>query len=311
MTRDASPADSRPSTALSRSPWFIVGPGALGCLFAARLVEVMPLRLVGRTLRETPYRYRSPQGITQRISLPRLSVAQLAGAPPPALVIIATKAYAAEEALTSLAPHIAATTPLLLLQNGFDVQPRLTQQWTGPVLCATTTEGAYRDGPDSVIHAGHGQTWIGHLEGRHARLARRVAETLRAADFSAAACDDIRVRLWHKLGVNAAINPLVARFGIHNGKLRDAAFRPQVEALIDDIVSVMAAEAIPPPEAGWRALIWSVVEGTANNRASMLQDVLAGRRTERDAILGPLLEAAARHGLEVPALTELYRTTPA
>ncbi len=72
----------------------------------------------------------------------------------------------------------------------------------------------------------------------------------------------------------------------------------------------MAAERIEPPAIGWSAHVWGVIEATANNRASMLQDVLAGRPTEREAILGPLLEAATRHGLDVPVLTELYRDTP-
>ncbi|WP_340162946.1 ketopantoate reductase C-terminal domain-containing protein [Billgrantia tianxiuensis] len=37
----------------------------------------------------------------------------------------------------------------------------------------------------------------------------------------------------------------------------------------------------------------------------MLQDVLAERPTEREAILGPLIAAAHRHGIEVPSLSEL------
>ncbi|GAB2801393.1 2-dehydropantoate 2-reductase [Halomonas shantousis] len=288
----------------------ILGAGALGRLFAARLTDIMPLQLVGRVPDETPYAYRTPEGTTRRIALPRLSAAQLPGRPVPALVILATKAYSAEAALETVTPRIAATTPLLLLQNGFSLQPRLTRAWKGPVLCATTTEGAYVEN-DGIVHAGHGETWIGHLEGRHAPLAEQIAMTLQRVGLAASACHDIRVRLWHKLAVNAAINPLVARFRIRNGQLRDRPFRPMVEAVIDDIVAVMAAEKVPPPETGWRVSIWQVVERTANNRASMLQDVLAGRRTERDAILGPLLEAATRHGLELPALEGLYRATPA
>ena len=38
--------------------------------------------------------------------------------------------------------------------------------------------------------------------------------------------------------------------------------------------------------------------------------VLAGRPTERDAILGPLIETGRRHGLDVATIDALYRTTP-
>jgi 2-dehydropantoate 2-reductase len=53
------------------------------------------------------------------------------------------------------------------------------------------------------------------------------------------------------------------------------------------------------------ALVWQVVENTANNKASMLQDMEAKRPTERGAILGPLIERAERHGLECEVLKGL------
>ena len=88
-----------------------------------------------------------------------------------------------------------------------------------------------------------------------------------------------------------------------------------MEAIIAEVAAVMAAEAIPPPTGsgldGWRTLVWGVVATTANNRASMLQDVLAGRPTEHEAILDPLREAAERHGLATPELEALYATLAA
>lgn len=43
----------------------------------------------------------------------------------------------------------------------------------------------------------------------------------------------------------------------------------------------------------------------------MLQGVLAGRRTEIDAITGALLRMAARHGIAVPTHAALYRAVSA
>jgi 2-dehydropantoate 2-reductase len=226
------------------------------------------------------------------------------------MVHLTTKTYAADEALDSLAQRVANDTPIVLWQNGFQVQEPITHRWPGPVLCATTSEGAYTVGTDSVVHAGHGRTYIGHLDGQYPVLAECVAATLTVAGLSAEPCNDMRRRLWHKLAVNAAINPLVSRYRIRNGQLRDRPFRPMVDAIIDDLVALMAAEGIEAPDNGWPGLVWNVIETTASNRASMLQDVIAGRPTERDAILGPLLDAAQRHGIPTPTLTELYRNTP-
>jgi 2-dehydropantoate 2-reductase len=53
-----------------------------------------------------------------------------------------------------------------------------------------------------------------------------------------------------------------------------------------------------------------VIEQTAANRSSMLQDVEARKRTEIDAINGAVVDTAARHDFDVPTnqlLTTLLR----
>lgn len=88
-----------------------------------------------------------PEGEQHEQNLHDLTVVQLASETyePPAIVHITTKAMAAEVTLDGIASIISPTTPLILWQNGFLAQPRITQAWTGPVLCATTTESAYNE----------------------------------------------------------------------------------------------------------------------------------------------------------------------
>jgi 2-dehydropantoate 2-reductase len=52
----------------------------------------------------------------------------------------------------------------------------------------------------------------------------------------------------------------------------------------------------------------TVIRATADNRSSMLQDVLAGRGTEIEYLTGHLLQLAARHGLAAPQNESLYRS---
>ena len=217
---------------------------------------------------------------------------------------------AAEAALASIAEAIPPTTPLVLWQNGFLAQPRITQLWPGPVLCATTTEGAYLTDDDGVVHAGHGHTYVGDLNNQHAELAEALAQTLSQAGLTATAVDDIRQRLWQKLAVNATINPLVALNGVRNGELRGEAYAGRVVTVVKEVAAIMRAEGIAPPEGeqgekSWLALVWKVVENTASNKASMLQDIEALRPTERGAIMAPLVESAQRHGLTSKELQAL------
>ena len=72
------------------------------------------------------------------------------------------------------------------------------------------------------------------------------------------------------------------------------------EALAVEAAPVLAAEGlkITPGEAVRRVM--EVSKATAGNRSSMLQDLLAGRRTENDHLTGALLRLAHRHRVAVP-----------
>lgn len=315
--------EAKPQTTL------IVGPGAMGRLLAFHLSShscshryshspsQRPVLLAGRRQLSEHHTLIAPDGEMRQKKLRSCVVSQLNHQDVGKIetVHLTTKAYATQTALDSISrgsPNgpVSPGTVLVLWQNGFTVQPAITDSWPGPVLCASTTEGAYINDKETthcVVHAGHGHTVIGDLNNQHSELAGRVAQRLDAAGMSAEPVADIRVRLWHKLAVNAAINPLVARYRIRNGQLRDRPFRPMVMALIDEIQAIAQAESIAPPPAGWAELVWTVITATANNRASMLQDVLANRPTEHAAILGPLCNAAQRHTIEAPQLNALHK----
>lgn len=296
---------------MTTSHW-ILGPGAIGRLLAHSLSPIGTVTLIGRrALAETQW-LTTPEGERRAQRLNALTVNQLgaAGQPAPGFIHITTKAMAAEAALESISAVIPSTTPLVLWQNGYLAQPRITESWPGPVLCATTTEGAYLSGDDDVVHAGRGQTFIGDLRDQHRSVSEALAQSLSKAGFTATAVDDIRQRLWQKLAVNAAINPLVALHGVHNGELRGAEYSGRVASVITEVAMILQAEGIQPPNTGhgedaWRALVWQVVDNTAGNKASMLQDVEARRPTERGAILGPLIESAQHHGLPCEVLQAL------
>ncbi|CAD5261873.1 MULTISPECIES: ketopantoate reductase family protein [Halomonadaceae] len=291
---------------------WILGPGAIGRLLAHSLAPFAEVALIGRRDLPAQQRLMTPEGEARTQRLSSLTAGQLAvDAPePPALVHITTKAMSAEAALESVADSLSPITPLVLWQNGFLAQPRITQTWPGPVLCATTTEGAYLTGDDGVVHAGHGHTFLGDLNNHHGALAEELAQALTQAGLAATKVSDIRQRLWQKLAVNAAINPLVALNSVRNGELRGEAYAGRMVAVVKEVAAIMLAEGIAPPNDGngedeWLALVWQVVENTANNKASMLQDVEAKRPTERGAILGPLIESAQRHGLACEVLQAL------
>ena len=113
--------------------------------------------------------------------------------------------------------------------------------------------------------------------------------------------------LWTKAVYNAAVNPIGALSKKTNGELaRDPALRDLVVATVLEAASIARKAGFPPldphPDRG-------VLKGclsAPDQINSMAQDIAAGRKTEADAILLPLLKAAQKAGRKTLYLEPLY-----
>jgi 2-dehydropantoate 2-reductase len=144
-----------------------------------------------------------------------------------------------------------------------------------------------------------------------AQRAGEAAALLTRAGIPTEVVQDVEAVVWSKLVLSAAINPLTVLAAGPNGDLvAKAPLRRLLNAVAREAAEVARGRAI--------RLLWSdpadeaaaVCQRTRDNVSSMLQDVLAGRRTEIDEINGALCSEARRVGVPVPlneALTRLVR----
>jgi 2-dehydropantoate 2-reductase len=73
-----------------------------------------------------------------------------------------------------------------------------------------------------------------------------------------------------------------------------------MRGLLAEVVAVAAAQGIAlDPAERWQA-ITGLLDRAIGARASMLQDVEAGRQTEIDVINGAIVEAGRSHGVATP-----------
>jgi 2-dehydropantoate 2-reductase len=134
-----------------------------------------------------------------------------------------------------------------------------------------------------------------------------LGKYLRKAGFEARVARDIRQARLRKLLANVCLNPVTALFRVRNGALREPPYAILAEALALEAAPVLRAEGLAITAAGAIARVMEVARTTARNRSSMLQDLLAGRRTENDHLTGALLRLARRHRLAVPTHAALHR----
>lgn len=285
-----------PSSAEHRRHWYILGAGAIGSLFASFFLEAgQPVTLIGRgsqrvrgkttlRLRRGDVLLRYPLNLQGPESEGRIDY-----------LLVCTKAGDVEAALASIAPRLARHATVVVLANGMGYQERLHQRWPAwRFTWSITTEGAWREAPLAVCHAGSGETLLG---------APGQAMPGWFADWQSLGIrcrweTDILTALWRKLAINCAINPLTALHRCNNGVLLQPPLSQDVAILCEEISAIARAEGQGAAVADLPARVDRVLQGTAANRSSMLQDVMAGRATEIDYLNGYLVEVAERQGMK-------------
>jgi 2-dehydropantoate 2-reductase len=158
--------------------------------------------------------------------------------------------------------------------------------------------------PGVVAHTARNQFRLGTVDGRPAGDAQRVADLFQRAGMEAAVVPDIRREVWLKLLLNAPGNPICALTRLSAGaRAADPDLAELGVTIVLEVLAVARAE-------GWDLEGDVDLEefrrppgpGRGAGRPSMLQDVLAGRPTEVESILGQVQVFAREHGVPVPAI---------
>ena len=282
----------------------IIGPGALGCLFAARLTRGGAQATLVDYRADRAARL-NESGVTVNVGGETYTqhVPVVLGVPPKQdLILVLTKSYSTKE--LRLTPNV----PVLTLQNGLgNVDILCGLVGSACVLGGVTSEAATLLGEGHVRHVSEGSTVFGTWTSCDPQPAFAVFEK---AGFRVELTDAPGQTIWEKVAVNAGINPITALLGIPNGMILQI---PEARQLMRDLV----VEAVKVATTEGYKFDHSVVEEaeeicgtTAENISSMLQDVRAGKRTEIDAISGSILaraEAAALHTPRTRVVWQLVR----
>lgn len=306
------------------SKYLIVGAGALGCLYAAELARAQ--QQVYLLVRDTQANIQTRELAYTRIDGTQ-EVIQVQALDAPAWrqqvptwaatfrgIILATKAQDALASVQALAPQLPPQVPVLLLQNGMGSQQAVAQYLGAQhlVLAASVTEGAYLKAPCSPVHAGRGVLRLGAFDPRHAKAqdaAQAWVRTWPTAHLKCIYAQDIHPWLWQKLAINAVINPLTLIYNCPNGELMQ--HLPQVRLLVAELQTLLQSLAIQLPCTDLQTCVQEVIQATAGNISSMLQDQRAGRPTELAYISAYVLACAKQVGLTLPAHAHLYQQAQA
>ncbi len=285
----------------------VFGAGSLGTLIGGLLSRRHDVTLVGRPDHVTAIQ----QGglvITGLIETQETPTATTDGTDLDADVALLTvKSFDTEAAAQTLAT--GSFDCVCSLQNGMGNEATLAQYFS-TVLAGTVTYGARLEEPGTVACTGRGTIVLGAPDGGHSPPAERLREAFETAGLTAVTDTNMPRRLWEKLAVNAAINPVTALAEIQNGAVCEEPARTVAQAAARETARLARASGISLTDESAVTAMESVAETTATNTASMAQDCHAGRQTEIDALNGFIVDRAADTDIDVPTnrtLTGLIR----
>jgi 2-dehydropantoate 2-reductase len=281
----------------------IVGTGALGTLFAARLAAAgTNVTLLGTWKNAIEAFNREGARLLQvdgsSAQFPVRATDDPSTCQGADLALILVKSWQTERAARQLEKCLPDHGFAVTLQNGLGNREILSARLGAErVGLGIATIGATLLGPGLARLGGEGRLSIE----AHPR-SRELETLLRRAGFQVEIVADAKTLVWGKLVVNSAINPLTALLRVPNGALleRPGARRLMV-ALARETASVATALGVPLPFADPVSTAEEVARQTAANHSSMLQDVERGAPTEIDAICGAVVQAGNECGVPTQA----------
>lgn len=288
----------------------VIGAGAMGSLYggmfhdaghAVTMVDRNPA--VVAAIRERGMRITRADGRTDTYRVEAVELVDPAPAKAFDLVLFQVKGFATEAAARALRPAVSPQTLVLSLQNGLGNEDVLRSVFPdNPLLLGISVHSAAMIGPGETNHSGVRNTVIGPSRQPDIDAARTAADALRPAGFEVAVESEgeIRREIFSKWVLNCGSLPLAALTTLPTAQMGQSENALAVAGALTREACMLAALSGYPLDADERVEYNADLFRTAGGKASMLQDIEAGRRTEIETINGAAVRIAEGFGVACP-----------
>ncbi len=227
------------------------------------------------------------------------------------LVIFATKTYQIEEAVAAMRPMIGSQTAILPLQNGLDASERTIAALgtgAGPVLGGMCQIGSYIAAPGVVKHVSQFRRIVaGELDGRITPRVEAIVAALSAAGAVAEATSDIRKARWTKFVNIAPFSGVGAVSRVPAGSIVGCTETRRLleEAILEVEAVARAAGVVLDTEVTASTLAFCDAMAPGQT-ASMQRDIMDGKPSELESIIGCVVRLGAELGVPTPVFRFFY-----
>ena len=232
-------------------------------------------------------------------------------------ILVCVKSFDSAAAAADLAKHgtlFGEDTRIVLCQNGWGSAETFASHFDKRrIYNARVITGFRRPKPNCVEITVHADAiHVGSLFGSDPAACQPLCEAIYEGGIPCIVTAAIAKDLWAKMLYNCALNPLGAILRVPYGRLARSQYsRSVMDAIVAEVYAVMAAAGHQthwPRAKDFLSVFYErLVPDTAAHESSTLQDLVAGKRTEIDALNGEVVRLAKQHNVPVPVNAAIYR----
>lgn len=292
----------------------VIGAGAVGCYYGARLAEAG---------HEVHFLLRSDydavaahglhiESVDGNVDLQAPHIARTSAEIGPVdWVLCALKATAMDAARDLVAPCVGPGTRILALMNGLGIEEQFAGWFAGtPVFGGLAFTCINRGKPGRIHHIDYGPVTVGHLGDDEGEIARAL-ELWAGAKVEVPTAPSLLAARWQKLCWNVPFNGLTVTGGgvTTDIVMGDPELRGSAEGLMRELCAAGNADLEThgvTDRLDADAVVESMMTRTdamAAYRPSTMIDFVEGREMEVDAIFEAPLRRASELGVATPLLT--------
>ena len=223
------------------------------------------------------------------------------------LIIIATKYDGLSDAVKNIKNFVKSDTIILSLLNGVTSESIIAKEYGQDKLLLSYFIGhsAMREGR-FITHDGAGKIVFGSKNVDKSRELR-VKEFFDRVGIDYEIPDDMEHALWLKFMMNVSTNQPSAILRMTFGEMNaNEKFLEFSRKLMREVQAVANAEGVKNTDIMIDEALEAVSEMIPEGKTSMLQDVLAGRKTEVEMFAGAMIEFGKKHNIPVPYNRFMY-----
>lgn len=275
----------------------ICGLGAVGLTYAARLNSKSELFVLVDRERLKKYKENKPvfNGMEQEFNyiLPDIGF-------PVDVIIIATKSYDLDSAIENIKNFVTEKTIIISLLNGISSELKIKTAYPQATVLKSYFIGhsAIRFG-NSVMQDGVGEIVVEENS--------EMKEFLEECEIDYSMPKDIDYSMWLKFTMNIFSNQVSAILNMKFGELKqNQAFIEFAKKLINEVREIAEKKGIKNLENLEKDALDSLQKMSNSGKTSMLQDILAGRKTEVDIFAGEIIKLGKEYNVKTPYNQVLY-----